>query len=225
MNDELNEWLQSVASSVKQAGGSASDEANGAIQPAQNATNSESKREGATRQDAASSVEQQARAVATRARVHEALGQVVLTMAGVARYRHMALSDLQSLVMEPLLRDKIAMARARPEESPQATPEPAGIAFWASVSDEVDAKIREQIAANVFPIRLKPQDWVSGNKIWLLDVLAPSSQIVAAVLGNFQKAMKTPGEIFIHPVVARQVDPEVLKTMGRTAPPPEAPAG
>jgi hypothetical protein len=32
-------------------------------------------------------------------------------MAGVAHYRHMALSDLQSLVMEPLLRDKIAMAR------------------------------------------------------------------------------------------------------------------
>jgi cytolysin-activating lysine-acyltransferase len=221
MNDELNEWLQSVASTGNQSG----DAANGAAQPARNAANAESKGEAAAPQDEAAAAAQQARAAATRARIHEALGQVVLTMASVARYRHMALSDLQGLVMEPLLRDKIAMARARPEESPQATPEPAGIAFWASVSDEVDAKIREQIAANVFPIRLKPQDWVSGNKIWLLDVLAPNSQIVTAVLGNFQKAMKTPGEIHVHPVVARQVDPDVLKKMGRTAPPPEAPAG
>jgi cytolysin-activating lysine-acyltransferase len=39
----------------------------------------------------------------------------------------------------------------------------AGIAIWAKVSPEVDAKIREQIGSKVFPIRLKPADWASGE--------------------------------------------------------------
>jgi hypothetical protein len=40
----------------------------------------------------------------------------------------------------------------------------AGIAIWASVSTEVDARIRAQVKARVFPVKLKPEDWTSGSK-------------------------------------------------------------
>ena len=50
----------------------------------------------------------------------------------------------------------------------------SGIAIWASVSEEVDAKIREQIRAGTFPVRLQSGDWNSGNINWLLDVIAPT---------------------------------------------------
>jgi hypothetical protein len=41
----------------------------------------------------------------------------------------------------------------------------AGIAIWASVSTEVDARIRAQVKARVFPVKLKPEDWTSGSKV------------------------------------------------------------
>ena len=36
--------------------------------------------------------------------------------------------------------------------------------IWASVSDDVDAKIREQIQARTFTVRLKADDWASGDR-------------------------------------------------------------
>jgi len=44
----------------------------------------------------------------------------------------------------------------------------AGIAIWASVSETVDQRIPAQITAGVFPIRLRPDDWVSGDINWVL---------------------------------------------------------
>jgi cytolysin-activating lysine-acyltransferase len=65
-----------------------------------------------------------------------------------------------------------------------------GIAIWAKVSPEVDAKIREQIGSKVFPIRLRPADWASGEIAWLLDVIAPNSKLATAVLARFRQTVK-----------------------------------
>lgn len=147
-----------------------------------------------------------------RARLHEAVGKIALAMMLVPRYRHMALSDLQTLVLEPLLRDRIALASPAKEED-QGPEAAAGIAIWASVSEEVDAKIREQVKAGVFPVRLKPEEWASGPINWLLDVIAPNQRLATAVLANFKQVIKQ-GDLRIHPLVTRLVDPEVLKKMG-----------
>ena len=86
----------------------------------------------------------------------------------------------------------------------------AGLAIWASVSDEVDARIREQIKAGVFPVRLKAEDWISGDNNWLLDVIAPDQKATARVIANFKQVVKD-GELRLHPMVARLVDAETLK--------------
>jgi cytolysin-activating lysine-acyltransferase len=111
----------------------------------------------------------------TRQRINAAVGQVALAMSAVPRYRQLPIGDLQALVLDPLIRNKIAIATA---QTPDGVESPAGIsggaiagiAIWASVSDAVDAKIREQIAAGMFPVR-------------------------------------------IHPMVTRQIEPELLKAM------------
>ena len=88
----------------------------------------------------------------------------------------------------------------------------AGIAIWATVSDAVDAKISEQIKAGAFPVRLGADDWVSGNNVWLLDVVAADRQQSTSVLANFrQLAGERP--VRIHPVVARLIDPDVLEKL------------
>ena len=62
-----------------------------------------------------------------------------------------------------MIRDRVAIAKSGGEGKIEET---AGIAIWASVSDEVDAKIREQIQARIFPIRLKSED--SGERRYSL---------------------------------------------------------
>jgi hypothetical protein len=76
----------------------------------------------------------------------------------------------------------------------------------------VDAKIREQIQARVFPIRLKAEDWTSGETTWLLDVIAPSQKVATAVLASFKQVVKDK-PVRIHPLVSQLVDPAVLEKM------------
>jgi hemolysin-activating ACP:hemolysin acyltransferase len=145
-----------------------------------------------------------------RTRIHSIFGQVVLALTAVPRYRHQSVADLTHLVLEPLIRDRVAIASAKPKDERMPPGALVGIAIWASVSDEVDAKIQDQIKAGVFPIRLKPEDWTSGDTTWLLDVIAPTQQLATAVLKNFRQVAKT-DQIRIHPLVARMVDPDLLK--------------
>ncbi len=88
------------------------------------------------------------------------------------------------------------------------------------VSEEVDAKIREQIKSGTFPIKLKADDWNSGNINWLLDIIAPNQKLTTSVIANFKQVIKE-GDIRMHPLISRLVDPEALKKMGAT--PVEAP--
>ena len=58
---------------------------------------------------------------------------------------------------------------------------------------------------------------------WLLDIIAPNQQLTTAVIANFGQVVKQGdgkdgqdgnGDIKIHPLITRLVDPEVLKKMG-----------
>jgi cytolysin-activating lysine-acyltransferase len=44
---------------------------------------------------------------------------------------------------------------------------PIGVAFWATASEEVE----QRLAAGTS--RLRPQDWKSGNRLWVVEVIAP----------------------------------------------------
>jgi hemolysin-activating ACP:hemolysin acyltransferase len=149
----------------------------------------------------------------SRLRLHVTMAQAVLAMIASPRYKHFTIGELQQLVIEPLLRDRIAVASAEPRQG--AAPSlndgrVVGLAIWAKVSAEVDAKIREQIKAGVFPIRLKPQDWASGDIAWLLDVIAPSKKQATALLANMRQVVKE-GSLLVHPIVRGLVDAEALK--------------
>jgi len=150
--------------------------------------------------------------VEIRSKVHETFGQVAMAMMAIPRYRHQSIADMSHILLDPLIRDRVAIANSAPDEkNPQGNL--SGIAIWASVSEEVDAKIRDQIKAGVFPIKLKADDWVSGDINWLLDVIAPNQQLTTSVIANFKQVIKE-GDIRMHPLISRLVDPEALKKMG-----------
>ena len=147
-----------------------------------------------------------------RSQVRESFGKSVMAMMMLPRYRSQTLADLQHLVLEPLIRDRIAIARpADPASTPGS--DIAGLAIWASVSEDADARIREQIKAGTFPVRLKPEDWNSGEINWLLDVIAPNQRATATVIANFRQVAKQ-GSLRLHPIITRLVDEETLTRMG-----------
>ena len=149
---------------------------------------------------------------ALRSHVRESFGQVVMSMMMLPRYRHQTLADLQHTVLDPLIRDRLAIAQA-PQVGLGELADVAGVAIWASVSEEADGRIREQIRAGVFPVRLKSEDWNSGSINWLFDVIAPDQQTTARVIANFKQVVKE-GSLRLHPIVTRLVDEETLKKMG-----------
>jgi len=145
-----------------------------------------------------------------RTMLHATVGQVVLAMSAVPRYRNQALADISHLVIDPLIRDRVAIAHSASKMDEKETAlSPAAVAIWASVSHEVDEKIKEQIKSNAFPVRLKADEWKSGDIVWLLDVIAPSREMATSVLSNFSKVAKSE-TVKIHPMIAQLVDPEVL---------------
>ena len=137
------------------------------------------------------------------------------------RYRHQALGDLMHVVLDPLMRDRVAIAHVRNDSHPDGDEQTvAGIAIWATVPEvviaAVDAKIAEQIKAGVFPVRLASDDWTSGEVGWLLDVIAADRSqaqgITGRVLANFRQ-LSGERPVKIHPIVARSVDPVLLEKM------------
>ena len=151
------------------------------------------------------------RLAALRRQLQASFARVVMTLMTTPRYKHCSIGELESLVLAPLLRNRVAIARGKPKEGAAASNDDAlaGIAIWAKVSPEVDAKIREQIKAGVFPIRLTAADWASGEITWLLDVIAPNPKLATAVLASFRQSLKD-GQVFAHPIVRDIVDPALL---------------
>ena len=170
------------------------------------------------------SPEMRARIGELRNRVRLNLGQVVLAMMNLPRYRHQALADLTRLVLDPMMRDRMAIARRGVKGEPPDEDDVAGIAIWASVSEAVDAKITEQVKAGVFPVRLASEDWASGDRVWLLDVIAGDRKAATAVLANFRQ-LSGERAVKIHPLVGRMIDQDVLEKLKARSAGPETRQG
>lgn len=64
--------------------------------------------------------------------MRESFGKIAMAMMALPRYRHQTIADLQHIVLEPLIRDRIANAYPRDEDRSALT-DLAGVAIWASV--------------------------------------------------------------------------------------------
>ncbi|MDX2263430.1 MAG: toxin-activating lysine-acyltransferase [Hyphomicrobiales bacterium] len=79
-------------------------------------------------------------------------------------YKHYTLADLEWLVAPPALLGQCVIMDA----NANGRSTPVAAAFWALVSEDVDKKIRE---STTVPIKLRPDEWRSGDIIWLVDVI------------------------------------------------------
>ena len=76
---------------------------------------------------------------------------------------------------------------------------PIAFASWAFVSDEVEARLKRG------QIKLKPSEWRSGERCWIIDLVAPGAQAEP-----FFQALKA-GPLAEQTVQLLKLDPETRK--------------
>ncbi len=102
----------------------------------------------------------QSKAEAIKPTVSHVLGEVVWLMTQSPQYKHFALADLEWMVMPPILLNQFRIFRDK-------TGKPAGAAFWAFLGEDSEKRLEEG------PARLRPDEWKSGEQMWLVNLLAP----------------------------------------------------
>ncbi|WP_422362891.1 toxin-activating lysine-acyltransferase [Pyruvatibacter mobilis] len=93
--------------------------------------------------------------------VSEVFGQTTWLMTQSRGHRNMFISDLEWMVMPPILLRQFRLFPGKEQ--------PLGIAFWAQLSDEASQRLEQGG-------KLKPDDWKSGDNLWLVELLAPFGQ-------------------------------------------------
>jgi hemolysin-activating ACP:hemolysin acyltransferase len=160
-----------------------------------------------TEPSASKSAESEARAGLLAKRI----GEVVSILVHVPRYRHLALQDIEWIVIALLLQDHLAVFTAIRKEGQGS--QLAGALMWAKVSPNVDRKIREQIRSGVFPVRLKPDEWSSGDIVWLLDVIAPTKSLATRLVADV--GCNRFGDAPVaHPLLKELIDSKALRDLG-----------
>jgi cytolysin-activating lysine-acyltransferase len=86
-------------------------------------------------------------------------GQVVWLMMNMPIYRHVFLTDLEWMVLPPIMLTQYRLFRADNRA--------VAFAAWAYLSEAAEARLQEPIP------RLAPADWRSGDRLWLVNLFAP----------------------------------------------------
>ena len=99
-----------------------------------------------------------------------ALAQIVKLILQSPNHRHFSLSDLEWMVLPALSLGQLAIAETKPDQSGMR--QPLATLFWAAVSPEIDQRMSSQLEA---PIRLRPDEWRSGDILWITDMIGDLS--------------------------------------------------
>jgi hemolysin-activating ACP:hemolysin acyltransferase len=111
-----------------------------------------------------------------------AFTQVVGVLMRSPNYRRYTLSDLEWLVIPPLLAGQFRIGQAKADKN-QRSVTPVAVVLWASVSAEVDKKLMESEQSSV---QLKPEEWKSGDILWLMHA-AGETRFVRQVVDELTK--------------------------------------
>jgi hemolysin-activating ACP:hemolysin acyltransferase len=124
-------------------------------------------------------------------------GAVSLFMRSPA-HRHYTLADLEWCLVPALALNQFLVAEAK---LPDGKAVPVALVLWARVSPEIDARLS---AAPRYPIRLHPNEWRSGDVIWIVDAAGEPK----AIQQCFETLAKTVFQGKQFKMLSRQEKPE-----------------
>jgi hemolysin-activating ACP:hemolysin acyltransferase len=92
-----------------------------------------------------------------------AFTQIVGVLMRSQHYKHYTLADLEWLVVPPMLAGQYRIGEVKQKQGDAGIP--VAVVMWASVSPDVDKRLMD---AGTAPIRLRPDEWKSGDILWLV---------------------------------------------------------
>lgn len=128
---------------------------------------------GAARSVVAAQAEKQIRALAHQDLIlSAAFARVVAILMRSPQYKQFALTDLEWLIVPPLMLGQFAMLDGNIAGMP--LPVPVAVALWANVSPAVDERLSNELTS---PIRLRSDEWRSGEILWLIDAIGTPNAV------------------------------------------------
>lgn len=101
---------------------------------------------------------------------------VVVVLSRSPAHKHFSLADIEWMVLPPVQAGQAYVVQAAHKE--RGFRAPIAVATWALVSEEVDRRLEEQAGQHM---RLRPDEWTSGEIGWLVDVVGRPAEIRSAL--------------------------------------------
>jgi cytolysin-activating lysine-acyltransferase len=125
---------------------------------------------------AAPAIDKRRIGAAASALVSASIGEIALVYSRSAAHKHYSLADIEWLILPAALNGQFYVAQAAHKDSGFRAP--IAVATWALVSEEVDRRLCADLAHR---IRLRPDEWKSGEIAWIVDLVGAPAGMRQAV--------------------------------------------
>ncbi len=113
------------------------------------------------------------------------MGPIVWLLSQTQAHRHLFLADLEWRILPP-----VSLAQCKLYMKDKT---PMAYVSWARVNEDVEKRLAEG------NMRLAPNEWSNGDKIWLIDVVAPFGGIPGLIKDLKENVFKDQDVNFLAP--------------------------
>jgi len=92
--------------------------------------------------------------------MESALGSALLLATKAQTHKYLFSHDYEWLIIPPIASRQFSLFRNKQNE-------PIAFVSWANINEDIENRLKSGI------LRLSPQDWNSGNKLYIIDVISP----------------------------------------------------
>ena len=105
------------------------------------------------------------------------IGDMVVVLSRSPAHKHYSLADIEWMVMPPVAAGQFYVVEVA--DKARGFRAPIAAVTWAFVSQEVDRRLTEQGTGP--RVRLRPDEWKSGEIAWLIDAVGSAEGVKAGV--------------------------------------------
>jgi len=114
-------------------------------------------------------------------RIMQAFGSIVAIYMRSKTHRELRLVDVENVIGPAIATSQFSLAEATHKQNGLITP--VAVVIWASLSDALDREISTHPEN---PLTLKPADWKSGDKVWVVEALG-DQQVIGSIMRHLQE--------------------------------------
>jgi hemolysin-activating ACP:hemolysin acyltransferase len=117
--------------------------------------------------------------------VSASIGDIAVVFSHSAAHKHYTFADLEWMILPAVLSGQAYIAELQHTEIGARAP--VAVVLWARVSDETDRRLSAEPARR---IRLRPDEWASGEILWIVDTAGEARALAGALTKLAQTHLK-----------------------------------